>query len=268
MKTRIDLEGRSFGRLTVETYSHTHQGHAYWVCRCECGNSTVSSSNNLRRNKSTSCGCLRTENRKPPPTKHVVNISDRFDRLVVIDTEFGGVDSQRHLCYVCQCDCGNIKRFRGNHLKTGRVRSCGCLNNELRSQRMTEMMRGKRPWQKIPWHFVHEDEEVTVKSGYEVVYAEYLIRNKVPFEYEPDTFIMPDGRRYSPDFKRLSDGVYIEVKGNLKDQNLGKPLVLRDELGVPIEIIAGEAEISHYLPPGISYRNFVRDWKQRHSPPM
>lgn len=57
-----DLTGQTFDRLTViergEDYvSPKGKRSTRWVCRCVCGEHTLSSTNNLRRGKSTSCGC-------------------------------------------------------------------------------------------------------------------------------------------------------------------------------------------------------------------
>lgn len=35
----------------------------------------------------------------------------------------------------CLCDCGNEKCVRETHLKSGKIRSCGCLSAELASKR-------------------------------------------------------------------------------------------------------------------------------------
>ena len=37
--------------------------------------------------------------------------------------------------YLCQCECGNLKKVRGSHLKAGFIQSCGCLNIEKIIQR-------------------------------------------------------------------------------------------------------------------------------------
>jgi len=37
--------------------------------------------------------------------------------------------------YNCLCDCGNYKEVIIFHLKNNKIRSCGCLNNEIRSKR-------------------------------------------------------------------------------------------------------------------------------------
>jgi hypothetical protein len=59
----IDLKGKIFGRLTVQS-RHTEndkRGRAQWLCRCECGTEVVVMSSNLKHGTSKSCGCLRGE---------------------------------------------------------------------------------------------------------------------------------------------------------------------------------------------------------------
>lgn len=59
----IDEIGNVYGKLTVigkdeELSAKKHR--AQWICRCECGNTTVVSSKCLREGKTKSCGCLQS----------------------------------------------------------------------------------------------------------------------------------------------------------------------------------------------------------------
>lgn len=72
-----DHTGQVFGLLTVisrsDDYISPSGRHCVrWLCRCSCGNETITSSNQLVTGRTKSCGCLRTGN-----TKH----GGRKDRL-------------------------------------------------------------------------------------------------------------------------------------------------------------------------------------------
>jgi hypothetical protein len=54
----IDLTGEKFGRLTVISRSENQYGRTYWRCKCDCGKTTIVSSNNLKSGAVKSCGCL------------------------------------------------------------------------------------------------------------------------------------------------------------------------------------------------------------------
>ncbi len=70
-KVRIDLTGKSFGRLTVVEYSHTNKhGVAMWKCKCDCGNERIVAGAHLRSGHTTSCGCFNLEAIKKRATKH------------------------------------------------------------------------------------------------------------------------------------------------------------------------------------------------------
>lgn len=58
-----DITGRKFARLTAlyPVPGRTSQGGMIWRCRCECGNETDVSYNNLVHAGMKSCGCLRRE---------------------------------------------------------------------------------------------------------------------------------------------------------------------------------------------------------------
>lgn len=58
---------------------------------------------------------------------------NRYGRLTVV-----GRDKGRKLTYWrCRCDCGEMVSVRGDHLKEGRVQSCGCYQAETRSSAHT-----------------------------------------------------------------------------------------------------------------------------------
>jgi very-short-patch-repair endonuclease len=39
--------------------------------------------------------------------------------------------------WICKCECGNMKNVEGGNLKTGQVKSCGCLRKEVSSKILT-----------------------------------------------------------------------------------------------------------------------------------
>lgn len=59
-------------------------------------------------------------------TKKVDLTGGRFGRLTVLG-DVGKRDSRKHVLWHCLCDCGRITFVRGEHLKNGRTKSCGCL---------------------------------------------------------------------------------------------------------------------------------------------
>lgn len=63
MSKKIDLIGRKFGMLTVieEVKEPGRRIRVLWKCLCECGCFTQSSTANLLRGLSQSCGCVRTK---------------------------------------------------------------------------------------------------------------------------------------------------------------------------------------------------------------
>ena len=51
----------------------------------------------------------------------------RFGRLTVIGV---ADDGKRKTSYICQCDCGTVKKVRADGLLSGNTKSCGCLKRE------------------------------------------------------------------------------------------------------------------------------------------
>lgn len=68
--------------------------------------------------------------------KSKIKIGDKFTRWTVLENR--GIIKGR-TCFRCECECGNIKTVRSDHLRSGRTKSCGCLWREaITTHGMTE----------------------------------------------------------------------------------------------------------------------------------
>jgi len=56
-----DLTGVKFGRLTVIRRAENCGHHTRWVCKCDCGNETISHTTSLTSGRSRSCSCKSKE---------------------------------------------------------------------------------------------------------------------------------------------------------------------------------------------------------------
>ena len=62
MPNKIDMIGKKFNRLTVESFSHKNKkGALFYNCRCECGEYTIVRGTKLRSGWTKSCGCIGAE---------------------------------------------------------------------------------------------------------------------------------------------------------------------------------------------------------------
>ena len=55
--------------------------------------------------------------------------NQRFGKLVVLELD-KSTQFFRHKKWICQCDCGKTKSIRGDALKGGLTKSCGCIAKE------------------------------------------------------------------------------------------------------------------------------------------
>lgn len=51
----------------------------------------------------------------------------RFGRLTVVELYSSG-GANKPAVWKCRCGCGNFTNVRSNHLRGGKIRSCGCLH--------------------------------------------------------------------------------------------------------------------------------------------
>ena len=129
-----DLVGRRFGKLVVagpvlEDEFHQkkdERGRALWHCACDCGNTIIVPTGQLKAGYRKSCGCL-----SRPPRKDW--IGKRFGMLTVAG--YGGKESGKHW-WKCICDCGNETIVCQSNLQNGHTVSCGCMNKLAESRTM------------------------------------------------------------------------------------------------------------------------------------
>lgn len=58
----VDMTGKRIGKLVViKRVENDKEGHAQWLCQCDCGNTTIATGKSLRNGNKRSCGCLQSE---------------------------------------------------------------------------------------------------------------------------------------------------------------------------------------------------------------
>lgn len=143
---REDITGQRFGTLTAMSVNEecSSPGRVLWNCVCDCGATTVVAHGNLKSGHIKSHPYCPL---KSKPYNFIDLTGKRFGRLTVVREE-----GKKNACitWLCQCDCGNMKITTGNLLKSGRVKSCGCLSDENRrkGKRFTHHMSKTKLYQK------------------------------------------------------------------------------------------------------------------------
>lgn len=125
----IDLTGKKFGELTVLKRVESEDNVVRWECLCSCGKKIIVRSQSLRNGQTISCGCKKR--RTTDYTGH------KFGRLTLLEktdkTEKNGY------IYKCRCDCGNIVYKPISLMKSGGIKSCGCLQKEANREKIGEI---------------------------------------------------------------------------------------------------------------------------------
>lgn len=129
----IDLTGRQFGLLTVESYQGTRRStkgrcltYRVWRCRCSCGGMITTRTSSLLSGHAKSCGCSRRGKRFLDLT------SRKFGLLTVVGYSGIGVDDngKRTRRWRCRCDCGEFIITRAQSLLAGKSISCGHIRRD------------------------------------------------------------------------------------------------------------------------------------------
>lgn len=142
----MDLTGKVYGRLTVLGRSHyrTQPNGArvlYWKCKCECGAEVSVNGAGLRGGTTQSCGCLQKERVSAKLTKKIAP-NTKFGRLTVLKRASNIQPTERmpggRVAYLCKCECGVELVVRGDALRNGTTKSCGCYQRDRVVERVAK----------------------------------------------------------------------------------------------------------------------------------
>ena len=120
-----DLQGRTFGYLTVLRRAENKGGRTCWLCRCDCGKEKAVLARDLKAGKVKSCGCHAHDHKH----NRVDLTGQRFGRLTAREPTQRR-DRKGAVYWRCLCDCGNETEVTEDALVNGNNLSCGCLRRE------------------------------------------------------------------------------------------------------------------------------------------
>lgn len=135
-----DLTGQKFGKLTVLRRAPDHvnpDGTKYimWLCKCECGNETVTRATSLKNGHTRSCGCAHHDGAMGIGLDDITG--KKFGRWTVLYENGRLMEPRGRIVplWRCRCECGEERDLRAGTLKAGLSLSCGCYKlDQLREQ--------------------------------------------------------------------------------------------------------------------------------------
>lgn len=131
-----ELIGQRFERLVV-TDIFIVDGHKMAKCICDCGNEKTVRISNLRNGHVKSCGCLRKEQIAEKGRQREISlVGQRFGYLTVVKRAEDYISPKgfRSIVYECLCDCGKTTFVHRSSLKSGNIKSCGCMQRKLNGE--------------------------------------------------------------------------------------------------------------------------------------
>lgn len=125
----LNLIGKRFGRLLVINKALKVNGRTAYLCLCDCGNTKIVTTRELRRGDTKSCGCLIADANSKRSSLNLEG--KRFGKLTVIkrvgSKEYS--NKKKVSLWLCQCDCGNVITVTSLSLVHGNRISCGCVES-------------------------------------------------------------------------------------------------------------------------------------------
>ena len=105
-RKKEDLTGKRFGRLiVVEFNGHNKYRQPRWLCKCDCGNTTVVTGSDLRSGATLSCGCYRKDRIMEAKVTHGMSYSNVYPEY----------NNMKRRCY--NENAHNYKHYGGRGIK-------------------------------------------------------------------------------------------------------------------------------------------------------
>ena len=123
-KPDLSIVGQTFNNLKVLEYTEETNNYGRKLYRCQCllcGGERMATRENLIRGEIKDCGCTRHNLKESSAL-----IGQKIGKLNITGTKV--INNKTRL--ICKCDCGNTKYVLPGDIKSGKVRSCGCLIGE------------------------------------------------------------------------------------------------------------------------------------------
>ena len=123
----MDLEGRTFGELTVteRAENQNRTGGIWWKCQCSCGETYEVPGTLLVTGRRTHCGSrIHEQSRK---TADITG--QKFRKLTALYPTEQRTEKGDDIWH-CRCDCGTETDVSYNSLMYSSMQSCGCQKKE------------------------------------------------------------------------------------------------------------------------------------------
>lgn len=234
-----DLTGRRFGKLVVISRAANKWGRTAWKCRCDCGNTCITTAKELKDGKCKSCGCL-----KHQKYQGMADITGKTFGRLTAEYPTGRRDKKGSIFWHCRCSCGNELDVTGNDLVNGHYRSCGCYRRE-------------EIWDKIPQrlHFIdgtcleiieNRKHRSDNKSGFRGVFRLQNGKYRVSIGFKGKTYYiatvstLEEGIRARLDAEKIVHDGFVEAYYEWKKETEGFPEDQRKPFLYDIKKVNGE----------------------------
>ena len=135
MSKLIDITGQDFGYWhVIKRGPNAKDGRSMWLCHCTLCDKTTKlvSGAHLRSGRSTSCGCTKMEKMRQKSIKHEEGKTYGFLYVERMATENEKPRKDTSSIY-WNCTCTKCGRkdviVRGDYLRNGDTKSCGCMQS-------------------------------------------------------------------------------------------------------------------------------------------
>lgn len=94
-----NIKGQKFGKLYVIEFKQIENNRAMWLCKCDCGNTIITSSHSLLSGKTNSCGCIHKEQLIKRNKKHNLSKTNLYKKWLSIKNRCYNKNSKDYKLY-------------------------------------------------------------------------------------------------------------------------------------------------------------------------